>query len=138
MPAFPDYSEFLVVVILIVYSAIILWDETWGIPMGEVVSPPQRSLITFFAVIQYLCICLKNSFPWKKAQLRVTQAKEGLCWVTSLVKPKTSSYRTSASMKKNPQKTRKKTSTYVPNIKHTGLRGPEKGGGDKINGFNWE
>jgi len=28
--------------------------------------------------------------------------------------------------------------SYVPNIKHTGLRGPEKGGGDKINGFNWE
>lgn len=107
MFAFPDYSEFLVVLIPIVYSAITLWDEAWGIPMGEVASLPQRSLITFFAVIQYLCICLKNPFPWKKAQLRVPQAREGLCWVTSLVKPKTSSYRTSAGMKKKKHKYQK-------------------------------
>lgn len=47
MSAFPDHSEFLVVLIPIVFSAIILWDEAWGIPMVEVASLPLLSLITF-------------------------------------------------------------------------------------------
>lgn len=53
--------------------------------------------------------------------------------MTLLIKLRNADYGTAAAVQK-----KQHFELYVPNIKHTGLRGPEKGGGDKINGFNWE
>lgn len=54
--------------------------------------------------------------------------------MTLLTKLRNANYGTAAAV----QKIKQHFELYVPNIKHTRLRGPEKDGGDKINGFNWE
>lgn len=135
--AFPDYSKFLVVLIPTMFSGI-----SWGSnnPMGWSLenSHDWGGITTtetpyyFFPVFTISASVWKTQFSGKRLSLKWPRPKKGSVGWPCLSSPEIPATEPLLAWKQN------NPSTYVSNIKHTGLRGPEKGGGDKINGFNWE
>lgn len=120
-------------------AIIFQWDDAWGIPAAEVASPSASSALPLNSPITFFLLYLVSLHLFEKP----SSLQEGsACSHSVQRKPLLHdfAYQAQESQLQNLcccEKTQHFES-YVPNIKHTGLRGPEKGGGDKINGFNWE